>query len=145
MKTQYTKPAEIKKNWYVVDASGQTLGRMASQIAHVLMGKHKASFVRNWDCGDHVVVLNAGDVALTGRKREQKKYYWHTSYSGGIKEVGVDELLETYPDRVIKSAVKGMLPKNKLGRKMLGHLKIYAGAEHPHEAQKPAPLPKRTI
>ena len=145
MKTQYTKPAEIKKNWYVVDASGQTLGRMASQIAHVLMGKHKASFVRNWDCGDHVVVLNAGDVALTGRKREQKKYYWHTSYIGGIKEVGVDELRETYPDRVIKSAVKGMLPKNKLGRKMLGHLKIYAGAEHPHEAQKPAPLPKRTI
>ncbi len=140
MKTYVTKPAEIERAWYVVDAEGQTLGRLASSIATILKGKHKPIYSPAVDCGDFVIVLNADKVAVTGRRLEQKKYYRHSLYIGGLKEITLRDQLQKHPERVIESAVRGMLPKNALGRKMFKKLKVYAGAEHPHQAQLPQPL-----
>ena len=140
MKTYVTKPAEIERAWYVVDAEGQTLGRLASSIATILKGKHKQIYSPAVDCGDFVIVLNADKVAVTGRRLEQKKYYRHSLYIGGLKEITLRDQMQKYPERVIESAVRGMLPKNALGRKMFKKLKVYAGNEHPHQAQLPQPL-----
>ncbi len=140
MKTYVTKPAEIERAWYVVDAEGQTLGRLASSVATILRGKHKPIYSPAVDCGDFVIVLNADKVAVTGRRLEQKKYYRHSLYIGGLKEVSLRDQLQQHPERVIESAVRGMLPKNALGRKMFKKLKVYAGDEHPHHAQQPQPL-----
>ncbi len=140
MKTYVTKPAEIERAWYVVDAEGQTLGRLASSVATILKGKHKPTYSPSVDCGDFVVVVNADKIAVTGRRLEQKKYYRHSLYIGGLKEITLRDQLQQHPERVIESAVRGMLPKNTLGRKMFKKLKVYAGAEHPHEAQQPQPL-----
>ncbi len=136
-KTYVTKSAEIERSWFVVDAEGQTLGRFASNVAQILRGKHKPIFSPSVDCGDYVVVINAEKIAVTGRRLEQKIYYHHSGYPGGIKSISLKDQLEKHPERVIQSAVKGMLPKNALGRKMLKKLKVYAGANHPHEAQQP--------
>lgn len=140
MKTYVTKPAEIERNWYVVDAEDQTLGRLASQIATVLRGKHKPIYSPAVDAGDFVVVVNAEKIAVTGRRMEQKRYYRHSQYPGGLRELTLRQQLDKHPDRVITLAVKGMLPKNTLGRGMLKKLKVYAGPDHPHEAQQPQPL-----
>lgn len=140
MKTYVTKPAEIERAWYVVDAEGQTLGRLASNVATILKGKHKPIYSPAVDCGDFVIVLNADKITVTGRRLEQKKYYRHSLYIGGLKEVSLRDQLQQHPERVIESAVRGMLPKNALGRKMFKKLKVYAGNEHPHQAQLPQPL-----
>jgi len=134
------KSAEIEREWYVVDAEGQTLGRLASKIAPILRGKHKATYTPHLDCGDFVIVINADKVRVTGRKLEQKMYYRHSGYPGGLKSITLQEQLNRHPERVIESAVRGMLPKNKLGRQMFKKLKVYASPAHPHEAQKPKPL-----
>jgi large subunit ribosomal protein L13 len=140
MKTYVTKPAEVERAWYVVDAEGQTLGRLASSIATILRGKHKPIYSPSVDCGDFVVVINADKVAVTGRRLDQKKYYRHSLYMGGLTEISLRDQLQKHPTRVIESAVWGMLPKNALGRKMVKKLKVYAGPEHPHQAQQPQPL-----
>ena len=140
MKTYVTKPAEIERAWFVVDAEGQTLGRLASSIATILKGKHKPIYSPAVDCGDFVIVLNAAKVTVTGRRLEQKKYYRHSLYIGGLKEITLRDQLQKHPERVIELAVRGMLPKNALGRKMFKKLKVYAGDEHPHQAQMPRPL-----
>lgn len=140
MKTYVTKPADIERAWYVVDAEGQTLGRLASSVASILRGKHKPIYNPSVDCGDFVIVLNADKVAVTGRRLEQKKYYRHSLYIGGLTEISLRDQLQQHPERVIESAVRGMLPKNALGRKMFKKLKVYAGNEHPHAAQQPQPL-----
>ncbi len=132
--------ADAEKKWFVVDAQDQVLGRLATGIATILMGKNKAWYTDFLDTGDFVIVVNAGKVKLTGKKRTQKTYYSHSGYPGGLKETSAQELLEKRPERVIRFAVRGMLPKNKLGKKMLSKLKVYGGEEHPHEAQKPEPL-----
>jgi large subunit ribosomal protein L13 len=140
--TQSARPADVERAWYIVDATDLVLGRLATRVASVLRGKHKPSFTPHVDTGDHVIVVNADKVRLTGRKREQKTYYRHTGYPGGIKSVTADKLLAgPHADRVVRTAVRGMLPKNSLGRKMLGKLKVYAGPDHPHAAQKPQELP----
>ena len=139
--TQSARPADVLRSWHVLDADDQVLGRLATRVASVLRGKHKATFTPHVDTGDFVIVVNAEKVKLTGRKREQKIYYRHTGYVGGIKSVTADEVLSgIHPDRVIHQAVRGMLPKNSLGRQMLRKLKVYAGPDHPHEAQKPEVL-----
>ena len=140
MKTFITKPAEVERQWFIVDAQGQTLGRLASRIATILRGKHKPGFSPSVDCGDYVVVINADKIHVTGRRMDQKVYYRHSNYPGGLTEVTLREQLENYPTRPIELAVKGMLPKNKLGRKMIKKLKVYAGEEHPHQAQQPVPM-----
>jgi len=140
MKTYVTKPAEVERKWYVVDAQGQTLGRLATKIATVLRGKHKPIYSPSVDCGDYVIVINAEKIHVTGNRLDQKKYYRHSGYPGGISEIGLRDQLKKYPTRVIESAVKGMLPKNPLGRKMFKKLKVYAGPEHNHQAQMPEPL-----
>lgn len=145
MKTLNLKPQEIQNNWVVVDATGLKVGRLASEISRVLRGKHKPTFTPNLDCGDHVVVINAEKVSLSGNKWEQKHYYRHTGYIGGIKSTRADKLNQTYPERIIQFAVKGMLPKNKLSRHQMKKLKVYAGTEHPHKAQNPAPMAARTV
>jgi large subunit ribosomal protein L13 len=139
-KTFVAKPKEIDRRWFVVDAEGKTLGRLASQIAVILKGKHKPIYTPSVDCGDYVVVVNAEKVAVTGRRLDQKKYYRHSGYMGGLKEVTLRDQLERYPERVLFAAVKGMLPKNTLGRQMLRKLKVYAGPKHPHQAQQPEPM-----
>lgn len=139
-KTYVTKPAEIERSWFVVDAEGKTLGRLASEIARILSGKHKPIYSPSVDAGDYVIVLNAKKIQVTGRRLDQKKYYRHSGYMGGLSEITLRDQLERYPNRVIESAVKGMLPKNKLGRHMIKKLKVYAGAEHPHAAQQPTEL-----
>lgn len=144
MKTTSVKASDITKQWVVVDAAGKTLGRLASQIAYVLRGKHKPSFVPHLDCGDNVIVTNAKDIHLTGRKWEQKSYYSYSGYIGGIKEVNAKVVRNDHPERLIVSAVQGMLPKNKLGRQVMNNLKVYADEKHPHEAQKPSPMKPRT-
>ena len=138
--TASPRPADITRSWFVVDASDRILGRTATQIAHVLRGKHKPMFAPHVDIGDFVIVVNAEQVRLSGRKLEQKKYHWYTGYMGGIREVSAGRLLQTHPERVMEKAVRGMLPRGPLGRKMLKKLKVYAGPEHPHAAQKPLPL-----
>ena len=140
MKTYVTKPADIERAWYVVDAEGQTLGRLASSVATILKGKHKPTYSPAVDCGDFVVVVNADKIAVTGRRLEQKKYYRHSLYIGGLKEITLRDQLQQHPERVVESAVRGMLPKNTLGRKIFKKLKVYAGTEHPHQAQQPQPL-----
>ncbi|CUS05343.2 50S ribosomal subunit protein L13 [Candidatus Promineifilum breve] len=137
MKTYVTKPADIERAWYIVDAEGQTLGRLASHVATILRGKHKPIYSPAVDCGDFVIVLNADKIAVTGRRLEQKKYYRHSLYIGGLKEISLRDQLQKHPERVIESAVRGMLPKNALGRKMFKKLKVYTGNEHPHAAQQP--------
>lgn len=140
MKTHSTKPSEIERQWYVVDAEGQTLGRLASEIAKVLKGKHKPIYSPHLDTGDYVIVINAEKVHVTGRKMDQKVYYSHSGYPGGLKSVTLREQLQRHPTRVVRTAVKGMLPHNPLGRSMLRKLKIYAGETHPHQAQEPKAL-----
>lgn len=140
MKTFTAKPAEVKRDWYVVDAEGKTLGRLATEIARRLRGKHKAEYTPHVDTGDYIVVVNAEKVAVTGNKRSDKIYYRHTGYPGGLKEASFQKMIETFPTRTIELAVKGMLPKGPLGRAMQSKLKVYAGAEHPHAAQQPQEL-----
>lgn len=140
MKTRSMKLSEIERQWYVVDAQGQTLGRLASEIAKVLKGKHKPIYSPHLDTGDYVIVINAEKVHVTGQKMDQKVYYSHSGYPGGLKSVTLREQLQRHPTRVVRTAVKGMLPHNPLGRSMLRKLKIYAGDTHPHEAQQPKAL-----
>ena len=141
MRTTYiAKEADIVKKWYVIDAEGVTLGRLASEVATILRGKNKPQYAPNVDMGDYVIIVNAEKVAVTGKKLEQKMYRRHSGWVGGLKEVRMDKMLATHPERVIEHAVKGMLPKNALGRKMFAKLHVYAGAEHPHAAQKPETL-----
>jgi len=140
MKTQFAKKGEIERKWYVVDADGQILGRLATTIASHLRGKHKPVFTPNVDTGDFVVVINAEKIQLTGRKMDQKVYYSHSNYPGGLKSETIKERLENKPEAIIRDAVWGMLPKNRLGRTLLKKLKVYRGSEHPHTAQQPEPL-----
>jgi large subunit ribosomal protein L13 len=140
MKTYTVKAGEIERRWYVVDAKDQVLGRLASSIATILRGKHKPTYSPHLDVGDFVIVVNAKDVRLTGKKASQKTYFRHSGYMGGDRQIPFRRMRERHPDRIIRLAVKGMLPKNTLGRAMLRKLKVYAGPEHPHEAQLPEPL-----
>ncbi|MGV6818756.1 MAG: 50S ribosomal protein L13 [Thiotrichales bacterium] len=140
MKTFSAKPAEVKRDWYVVDATDKTLGRLASEIALRLRGKHKPVYTPHVDTGDYIVVVNAEKIAVTGNKLSDKTYYRHTGYIGNLKSITLDKLLQKAPERAIENAVKGMLPKNPLGRAMFKKLKVYAGAEHNHAAQQPKPL-----
>ena len=135
MRTYSTKAKDVERQWYVVDASGQTLGRLVSRIAILLMGKHKPQYVPYLDTGDYVVVINAAKVKITGNKAKQKTYYRHSGYPGGLKSVTLEKMLETHPERVIEYAVKGMLPHNRLGRAMFKKLKVYNDDNHPHKAQ----------
>ena len=140
MPTPMPKENEIERKWFVVDAEGKVLGRLATRIATILRGKHKPLFTPHLDVGDHVVVLNAEKIHLTGRKLQNKQYRWHTGYIGGLREVSAEKMLKTHPERVIEWAVQGMLPKNRLGRAMAKKLKVYRGAAHPHQAQRPQML-----
>lgn len=141
MKTFVAKPHEVQHDWLVIDAENLVLGRLATEVARRLRGKHKPIYTPHVDTGDFVVVVNAEKIRLTGNKMDQKVFYWHSRYPGGLKSVGVREELEgRFPERVIERAVERMLPKTKLGRQMFKKLKVYAGSEHPHEAQKPKPL-----
>lgn len=137
MSTYVAKPQDIERQWYVVDAEGQTLGRLASQISMLLMGKNKPIYTPSLDCGDHVIVINADKIALTGKKLQQKFYRYNTGYPGGLREINYQTMLQKKPEKVIELAVKGMLPKTKLGRQMIKKLKVYAGSDHQHEAQQP--------
>jgi large subunit ribosomal protein L13 len=139
-KTHVVKVSDIERAWYVVDAEGLTLGRLATKIAVVLKGKHKPIYSPHLDVGDYVIVVNAEKIAVSGRKMDQKTYYWHTGYPGGIRSRNLRDQLERHPTAALKAAVKGMLPKNRLGRRMMGKLKVYAGPDHPHQAQKPQPF-----
>ena len=141
MKTFSAKPSDIEKRWFVIDAEGVVLGRLAAIIANRLRGKHKTTYTPHMDCGDHIVVVNAEKVRLTGHKKTDKKFFWHTGYPGGIKERTIGQILEgRYPERVIEKAVERMVPRGPLGRRQMGHLKVYAGPSHPHEAQAPETL-----
>jgi large subunit ribosomal protein L13 len=140
VKTFSAKPHEIERKWFVVDAQGQTLGRLATRVATVLRGKHKPIYTPHVDCGDYVIVVNADKISVTGQKLDQKIYYRHSGYPGGLKQISLRGQLEKHPKRVIEAAVRGMLPKNRLGRKMFKKLKVYAGPDHPHQAQQPKPL-----
>jgi large subunit ribosomal protein L13 len=140
MKTYVAKPEDFSRGWYVVDAADQVLGRLATQVAMRLRGKHKPVFTPHLDTGDFIVVINADKVKLTGRKLDQKMYWRHSGYPGGIKGTTARRLLDEKPEEVIRKAVRGMLPKNRLGRKLLKKLKVYAGPEHPHTAQRPETL-----
>lgn len=140
MKTFSAKPGGVKRDWYVVDAAGKTLGRLATEIAHRLRGKHKAEYTPHVDTGDYIVVINAEKVSVTGRKRTDKIYYRYSGYIGGLKEATFNEMIERRPEKVIEIAVKGMLPKGPLGREMYRKLKVYAGSEHQHAAQQPQVL-----
>ena len=135
MKTYSTKASDIKREWHVIDASNEVLGRLATRIANLLMGKHKPLFCRNLDVGDFVVVLNADKIRVTGNKIKQKMYYRHSGYPGGLKSVSLEKMMQTHPTRVIENAVKGMLPRNKLNARMMKRLKVYAGDNHPHQGQ----------
>ena len=140
MKTYSPKPKEISRAWYVVDGDGVVLGRLASEVARILRGKHKPTYAPHLDTGDHVIVVNARKVRLTGAKRETKMYYRHSGYPGGLREIPYDRLLATRPQLAVEKAVRGMLPHNRLGRQMVKKLKVYAGPEHPHAAQDPVRL-----
>jgi large subunit ribosomal protein L13 len=137
VRTISAREQDIQRDWYVIDAQGQTLGRLATRVATILRGKHKPIFTPHVDCGDYVIIVNAEKVHVTGQKMTQKKYYRHSGYPGGLKEVTLRDQLRTFPDRVLEAAVRGMLPKNRLGRQMFKKLKIYAGPSHPHQAQQP--------
>lgn len=141
MKTTVSaREQDIQRDWYVVDAQGQTLGRLATRVASVLRGKHKPIYTPHVDCGDYVVIVNAEKIHTTGRRLTQKKYYRHSGYPGGLKEVTLRDQLQKFPNRVLEQAVRGMLPKNRLGRQMFKKLKVYAGPDHPHQAQQPKVL-----
>ncbi len=140
MKTYTARAEDIEQEWFLVNAEGKTLGRLASEIAQVLRGKHKPIYTPHLDCGDFVIVVNAEKVQVTGRKLDQKMYYRHTGYPGGIKSISLRNQLQKHPERVLEAAVRGMLPKNRLGRKMFKKLKVYAGNSHPHQAQQPKVL-----
>jgi len=140
MSTHVTKPSEIERRHYVVDAEGQVLGRLASQVASVLRGKNKVTYSPHLDAGDFVIIVNASKVALTGKKLDQKSYFRHSGYPKGARHVPLRTLLETRPELVVRRAIRGMLPKTKLGRKMIKKLRVYAGPDHPHQAQMPEPL-----
>jgi large subunit ribosomal protein L13 len=140
MPTVMSTAREIERKWFVVDAEGKVLGRLATRVATILRGKHKPTFTPHIDTGDHVVVVNAEKVHLTGRKLQNKFYRWHTGYIGALREVNAETMLKTHPERVIEWAVQGMLPKNRLGRAMARKLKVYRGPDHPHQAQRPEPL-----
>ena len=140
MKTFSAKPETVKRDWYVIDATGQTLGRLATEVARRLRGKHKPEYTPHVDTGDYIVIINAEKVCVTGNKNTDKIYYSHTGYPGGIKAISFEKLIARAPERVIEGAVKGMLPKNPLGRDMYRKLKVYAGTEHPHAAQQPQEL-----
>ncbi|GAA3444041.1 50S ribosomal protein L13 [Planomonospora venezuelensis] len=140
MRTYTPKPAEVERQWYVIDATDIVLGRLASHVATLLRGKHKPIFANHVDTGDFVIIINADKIALTGNKLEQKKAYRHSGYPGGLRSVTYAELMDKRPDRAVEKAVKGMLPKNALGRKMIKKLKVYSGSEHPHQAQQPVPF-----
>lgn len=137
MKTYMAKPADVDRKWYVIDASNQTLGRLATEVATILRGKHKPTFTPHVDTGDFVIVINAEKVRLTGNKLSQKKYRHHTGYPGGLKEMDYETLLRRKPEKAIEMAVKGMIPHNRLGDQVFKKLKVYRGSEHPHQAQKP--------
>lgn len=140
MKTFSAKPAEVKRQWYLVDAEGKTLGRLASEIARRLRGKHKPEYTPHVDTGDYIVVINAEKIAVTGKKESDKLYHHHTGYIGGLKTVNLAKQRTEYPERILQTAVKGMLPKNLLGRAMFKKLRVFAGSHHAHAAQQPAPL-----
>ena len=140
MKTRSIKQSEINKKWWLVDAQGQTLGRFSSKIAQILRGKHKVDFTPHMDMGDFVIVINAEKVKLSGSKENDKVYFRHTGYPGGVKETKYSEMIQKFPERIVENAVKGMLPHNRLGRKILLNLKVYKGPEHPHLAQQPKNL-----
>ena len=140
VRTHVVKVKDIEREWFVVDAAGQTLGRLASNIATVLKGKHKVTYSPHLDVGDYVIVVNADKIAVTGKKMDQKIYYRHTGYPGGIRSISLRDQLQRHPTFAVKAAVKGMLPKNRLGRRMMKKLKVYAGPDHPHQAQQPRSL-----
>jgi large subunit ribosomal protein L13 len=144
-KTYSPKPSDIQRDWYIVDAEGQTLGRLATEVARVLRGKHKPTFAPNMDMGDCVVIVNAEKVRVTGNKERDKLYYRHSQYPGGLRSLNFDQLKSKHPTRPIEKAVRGMLPKNILGTQMFKKLRVYAGPDHPHEAQQPKPLHIRGI
>ncbi|OOY07899.1 50S ribosomal protein L13 [Thioclava sp. F36-7] len=146
MKTYTAKPAEIEKKWVIIDAEGVVLGRLASIIATRLRGKHKATFTPHMDMGDNVIVINADKVQMTGKKRDDKTYYWHTNHPGGIKSRTARQILEgAHPERVVMKAVERMISRNRLGRAQMANLRVYAGAEHPHEAQQPEVLDVKSM
>ncbi len=140
MKTYMAKFEPEKRKWYLIDAKGKVLGRVAAEVARILRGKNKPTFTPHVDCGDFVIVINAKHVKLTGRKWEQKKYYRHSGYIGGLKEIKAVDMLKKYPERLVVHAVKGMLPKNRLGNRLITKLKVYPEAEHPHKAQNPVKI-----
>ena len=140
MKTKTLKISEVEKSWWIADADSQILGRLASKVAQIIRGKHKVNYVPHMDNGDCVVVINAEKIKVTGKKEEKKAYFRHTGYAGGVKTTALSEMRRIYPERIIENAVKGMLPHNRLGRRMFKHLKVYAGPDHPHIAQSPKVL-----
>ncbi|NOZ61406.1 MAG: 50S ribosomal protein L13 [Calditrichaeota bacterium] len=140
MKTITPKAQDIERKWYVVDARNQVLGRLATRVAHILKGKHKAIYTPHLDVGDHVIIINANKVRVTGRKAQQKHYKRYSGYPGGLKEIVYEDMMAKHPERILEHAIKGMLPKNRLGRKMYKKLKVYAGDQHPHTAQTPEEL-----
>lgn len=140
MRTWTVRPGDIDRKWYVVDAEDVVLGRLATEVAKILRGKHRPQYTPHADCGDHVVIINAEKIKVTGRKEEQKTYYRHTGYAGGLKSITLEKQRQQHPERIIEAAVKGMMPKNSLGRSMLKKLKVYAGGDHPHAAQQPEQL-----
>ncbi|MEU5883632.1 50S ribosomal protein L13 [Spirillospora sp. NPDC047279] len=140
MRTYTPKPADVQRQWHVIDATDVVLGRLASQVAQLLRGKHKPIYAPHLDTGDFVVIINAGKVALSGNKLEQKRAYRHSGYPGGLRSVSYGDLMAKSPEKAVEKAIKGMLPKNSLGRQMFGKVKVYAGPEHPHQAQKPVPF-----
>ena len=139
-KTFVTKPNEVEQEWWVVDAKGKTLGRLASEIAHILRGKHKPTFAPNVDVGDYVIVINSEKITVTGNRMTQKRYYRHSGYNGGLSSLTLEQLMGKFPERALTAPLKGMLPKNALGRAMFKKLKVYVGEEHPHAAQRPKVL-----
>ncbi len=140
MRTWTYRPGSIEREWYVIDASDAVLGRLATRVASILRGKHRPQYTPHADCGDHVIIVNAEKIRVTGRKEEQKNYYRHSQYPGGLKSITLEKQRDKHPERIIKAAVKGMLPKNALGRKMIRKMNVYAGGKHPHTAQQPKPM-----
>lgn len=141
MRTTYmAKPSEVERKWYIIDAAGKTLGKLSTEAATILRGKHKPTYTPNVDCGDHIIVINASEVVLTGNKLDQKTYYRHSNFVGGLKSMPYRELLSKKPELAVEHAIKGMLPHNRLGRQMFKKLNVYRGSEHPHQAQKPEKL-----
>ncbi|MCW2860845.1 MAG: ribosomal protein [Actinoallomurus sp.] len=145
MRTYTPKPADVERQWHVIDATDVVLGRLASQVATLLRGKHKPIFAPHLDTGDFVIIINADKVALSGKKLEQKKAYRHSGYPGGLRAMSYGDLMEKHPERAVEKAIKGMLPKNTLGRQMFSKLKVYTGPEHPHQAQQPVPYDIKQI